>query len=54
MSILAIVMLVNYTTLVVEGRSPLRIFGLVAWIMMAVYFIKTFLTRLRERRARSE
>ena len=55
MSVLAIVMLVNYTTLVVEGRTLLRIVGLVAWIIMVIYFIKTFLARLRERRqAQSE
>ena len=50
MSVLAIVMLVNYTRLVVEGITPLRIFGLIAWILMAIYFIRTFLARLRERR----
>ncbi len=50
MSVLAIVMLVNYTILVVEGITPLRIFGLIAWILMAIYFIRTFLARLRERR----
>ncbi len=50
MSVLAIVMLVNYTRLVVDGITPLRIFGLIAWIVMAIYFIRTFLARLRERR----
>ncbi len=55
MSVLAIVMLVNYTRLAVEGITPLRIFGLIAWIVMAVYFIRIFLARLRERRqAQSE
>ena len=55
MSVLAVVMLVNYVTLVAEGRSLLRFVGLVAWIIMAVYFIKTFMARLRERRhAQSE
>ena len=49
MSVLAIAMLVNYTMLVVEGITALRIFGLVAWIGMAIYFIRTFLARLRER-----
>ena len=51
MSVLAIVMLVNYTRLVVEGITPLRLFGLVAWIGLSIYFIRTFLTRLRERQA---
>jgi membrane protein implicated in regulation of membrane protease activity len=55
MSVLAIVMLANYTRLVVDGITPLRIFGLVAWVFMAVYFIRTFLARARERRqAQSE
>ena len=52
MSVLAIAMLVNYTMLVVEGLTALRIFGLVAWIGMVIYFIRTFLTRLRERQVK--
>jgi len=54
MSVLAIAMLVNYTRLVVDGITPLRIFGLIAWIILAIYFIRIFLARLRERRAQSE
>jgi preprotein translocase subunit SecF len=50
MSVLAIVMLVNYTRLVLEGITALRIFGLIAWIIMTIYFVRTFLARLRERR----
>ena len=50
MSLLAIVMIVNYTGLVLDGVTPLRIFGLIAWIMMAGYFFSTFLARRRERR----
>ena len=50
MSVLAIVMLVDYTRLLLEEITALRVFGLVAWIGMAIYFIWTFLTRLRERR----
>jgi len=49
MSVLAIVMLINYTKLVLEGITPPRIFGLVAWIIMTIYFVRTFLARLRER-----
>jgi len=54
MSVLAIVMLINYTRLVVDGITPLRIFGLAAWIVMTIYFVRTFFARLRERKARSE
>ena len=50
MSLLAIAMLVQYTTLVIDRVTAVRVFGLVAWIVMTIYFGGTFLTRLRERR----
>ena len=50
MSVLAIVVLVNYTRLVVDGITLVRIFGLAAWIVLTVYFVRMFLARLRERR----
>ena len=50
MSVLAIVMLVNYTRLVVDGITLLRMFGFIAWIVLTIYFVRMFLARLRERR----
>jgi ABC-type amino acid transport system permease subunit len=51
MGVVAIVMLSDYATTVVNGnRSPVKIVALLAWVYLAFYFVRTFLTRLRERR----